>query len=623
MHFKEISAANKPNTIASEFTITRVDGDEYVYCPIRNKAYKVNNKPEEKVRQWWIYRLKEVYKYEFSQIDVEVQVKVGSTEAKKKADIVVYQDSKRLTPRIFIEVKNPTRHDGIEQLKVYMNATGCRLGVWSNGVPPHVYLLRIEPKEGEEEANWRELRNVPAKNEKIADVDTPITRKELEPVNDFLGILRECEDYIKAHEGATPFDEIFKLIFAKLFDERTNLKNDDSAAKFRVGALEAPEEARVRIVDELFDKAKKRWSGVFGVGEDINLTDESLAFCVSALQKAYLLKSDADVLGSAFEVMINPSMKGDKGQYFTPRHVIQMCISILDPRDGESVFDPACGSGGFLIGAMDHVYRQIEAERDDENEIIENKKDYASDCVFGMDYDRLIAKVAKAYMLIWGDGRSNIGVCDGLNEDSWDDDVLAKFTVGKGKTKKLREFNIIATNPPFAGDISTEDTLSKYVLAHKPMVGGHRKRVNKLSREKLFMERCLRMLTPRGRMAIVLPRGVLKNYNDEYVRRFILENARVVAVAGLGSNMFKPFTNTKTCVLFLQKRDKPIQNLNDVKDDPPAVFTVTERSGKDKSGRIILKENGEVDSDLGDMAAFIKGNISFKWHATAKKSKKE
>lgn len=169
-------------------------------------------------------------------------------------------------PRIFIEVKKPNRKDGIEQLKVYQNATGCRLGLWSNGTPPHVYLLRTEPTGDVEETSWRELRNIPSKNEKLSDVDNPITRKELEPLNDFLSIVRECEDYIKAHEGSNVFDEIFKLIIAKLFDEKTYLKNDNSKAHFRVGVFEAPEEARVRI-DELFEEATKRWSGIFEENE--------------------------------------------------------------------------------------------------------------------------------------------------------------------------------------------------------------------------------------------------------------------------------------------------------------------------------------------------------------------
>lgn len=610
MDYQIIECKTKPTKAPAQFTVFDVDGEEYIFCPLRNKVYKVNSSPEEKVRQWWIYHLKETYGYGFELMAAEVTVRVGSTEAKKKADIVVYKDAKKASPRIFVETKKPKRKDGIEQLKVYMNATGCRLGVWSNGAPPHVYLLRVEPKDGEEEATWRELRNIPSKNEKLEDVDTPITRRDLEPVTDFLSVLRQCEDHIKAHEGPNPFDEIFKLIFTKLYDERANLKNDESTAKFRVGVFEAPEEARTRILG-LFDKAKERWGGVFKSGEEINLIDETLAFCVSALQKVYLLKSDADVLGAAFEVMINPGMKGDKGQYFTPRHVVKMCIDVLKPRDGETFFDPACGSGGFLISAMEHVYAQIESERDDQGEILENKKDYANECVFGMDYDHLIAKVAKAYMLIWGDGRSNIAVCDSLNQDNWSSEVLSRFTVGKGKTMKLRQFNIIATNPPFAGDISADATLSKYELAYKVGKNGERRRVNKLSRDKLFIERCLNMLAPKGRLAIVLPRGILKNYNDEYIRRYILRHARVVAVVGLGSDMFKPFTNTKTCVLFLQKRQTPLDDVELALEDAAIAFAMTERPGKDRSGRLVIDNSGAVVSDLPTITDFIVKNVNF------------
>ena len=471
MEYERLRVQEKPIDAPASFTIFEVGEDQYIFCPIRKRSYKINNKPEEIVRQWWIYRLKEIYKYSFSEMGVEVSVRVGSTEAKKKADIVVYHDNKKTKPRIFIEVKKPNRRDGLDQLKVYMNATGCRLGLWSNGNPPHVYLLRTEPQGEEEEATWRELRNIPQRKESLHDVDTPITRSDLEPVSDFLSILKECEDHIKAHEGTSVFEEVFKLVFAKLYDERRNLKNDQSAASFRIGVFEGPEEARARI-SKLFHDAKDQWHGVFDSGEDIKLTDETLSFCVSALQNTYLLKSDADVLGAAFEVMINPSMKGDKGQYFTPRHVVRMCMEVLQPRDTETLLDPACGSGGFLVAAMDCVFQKIREERDDENDIMENQKDYASNNIFGIDYDRLIAKVAKAYMLIWGDGRANIAVADALNETNWNDETVAKFLDGRGRKKRLRQFDIVATNPPFAGDISAEDTLSKYEVAFKTKKNG-------------------------------------------------------------------------------------------------------------------------------------------------------
>ena len=601
MEFLTEKATERPTEAPAQFKVYEVGAESFVYCPVRNRAYKVNGKPEEVVRQWWLYRLKELYGYSFDQMSVEVPVKVGSAEAKKAADIVVYTNATRNQPRIFVEVKKPNRKDGIEQLRVYMNATGCRIGLWSNGSPPHVYLLRIEPTAGQEDVNWRELRDIPKKSQELADVDTPILRSELFPVTDFLSVMKECENYIKAHQGESVFQEVFKLIFAKLYDERKNLKNDSSPAVFRVGAFENAADAKKRI-QKLFADAKENWKGVFEDAEELLLSDESLAFCVSALQKSYLLKSDADILGSAFEVMINPDMKGDKGQYFTPRHVIRMCIDIIQPKENESVFDPACGSGGFLIGAMDHVFRAIRADRDDESEILENQKDYSSNNVFGIDFDRTIAKVAKAYMLIWGDGRSNIAVEDALNETNWHASVNSKLIVGKGKNAKFRQFNIIATNPPFAGDISSEETLSKYSLAYKQMANGKAKRLNKVARDKLYIERCLEFLAPNGRMAIVLPRGTLKNYTDEYVRRHILKEARVVAVVSLTGTMFKPFTNTKTCVLFVQKRKVPLTDLAKAKSDPKIVFAVSEHPGKDKSGNLIHLKDGTVDSDLGVIA---------------------
>ena len=603
----------KPIAASEHFVVSEVqgNGEHFIFCPIRRRAYAVDRKPEEIVRQWWLYELRDAYGYSWDQISVEVPVLVGSTEAKKKADIVVYTDSTKATPRIFIEVKKPNRKDGLDQLKVYMNATGCRLGMWSNGSSPNVYLLRIEPQGHEEEATWREVRNIPSLRETLSDVDNPITRGDLQPVDDFLAILRDCEDFIKAHEGSNPFDEVFKLIFAKLYDERRNLKNDSSAAKFAIGALEAASAARSRV-DALFKDAKDQWTGVFAAGEEIALGDESLAYCVSALQRTYLLKSDADVLGAAFKVMINPSMKGDKGQYFTPRHVVDLCVQVIRPTDNETIFDPACGSGGFLVGAMEHVFKQIAEERDDEGETLENQKDYASHNVFGLDYDPLIAKVAKAYMLIWGDGRSNIAVADALNESAWSDDAKSRFlTTDSSGQKKLRQFDIILTNPPFAGAISANDTLSKYALAYRMDSAGRRKRANKVNRDVLFIERALASLRPGGRMAIVLPRGILKNYGDERVRHFILRKAKVRAVVSLTGTMFKPFTNTKACVLFVERRTDDLTDLAEAAGDPDILYAVCERPGKDRSGRLLRGSNGQVISDLPQIAEYLKSELTW------------
>lgn len=601
----------KPTAVESIFTITTVGDEKYIFCPIRKRAYSVNSKPEELVRQSWLYKLRDEYGYQWNQISVEVPVLVGSTEAKKAADIVVYTDSKKQSARVFIEIKKPNRLDGLEQLKVYMNATGCRLGMWANGSDPNVYLLRIEPTDHTETVEWRELRNIPTQNETLTDVDNPITRADLSPVEDMLSIVKDCENYIKAHEGSDAFDEIFKLIFAKLFDERRNLKNDASAAQFRVGALEPADIARLRITT-LYKQAKERWPGVFNPGEELLLGDLALAYCVSALQRTYLLKSDVDVLGAAFEVMINPSMKGDKGQYFTPRHVVDLCVEILNPKENESVLDPACGSGGFLVGAMDHVFKTIARERDDQNEILENQKDYASESVYGIDYDPLIAKVAKAYMLIWGDGRSNICIADGLSEKNWNEHSKDRLLVDdEYGNKKLKQFDVIMMNPPFAGSVHSEEILSQYELAYSLDKKGKRKRAKSVSRDILFLERAIHYLRPGGRMAVVVPRGLLKNYTDEPVRRFLLKYSSIRAVISLSGSMFKPFTNTKTCVIFLQKRLEPLGDLEESQNDADVVYAVTQRPGKDRSGKVVRLADGTIDSDLPEIRDYVLKNIEW------------
>jgi type I restriction enzyme M protein len=254
----------------------------------------------------------------------------------------------------------------------------------------------------------------------------------------------------------------------------------------------------------------------------------------------------------------------------------------------------------------------IRKDRDDESEILENQKDYANECIFGIDYDRLIARVAKAYMLIWGDGRANIATCDALNEVSWPADIQAKFMVSKSGKRLPRQFDIIMTNPPFAGDIDAESTISKYNLSFKPKKDGTRRRVNRISRDKLFIERCLEMLAPGGRMAIILPRGVLKNYTDEYIRRFILAHAQILGAVSLTGDMFKPFTNTKTCVLFLTKRVAPILDIAKLKKTERAVFCVSEKPGKNKSGELIVDAKGDVQSDFGEITAYMRKYIKLR-----------
>lgn len=562
-----------------------------ILCFVRKKFIKLTQ--EEIVRQEFIKDLVEKWHYAIDQLAVEVKVKMGSTYAKKRADVVVYLDNKKQSPHIIIENKKPNRKDGLDQLHSYMNATGAQFGVWTSGTP--VFQLREEPN------RFRNILDIPANGESLADIDKPLLRRDLGKIDDLIGVVKDCENEIKVHQGLG-FDEMFKVIFAKIYDEKMNLGQEDSKCLFRIGVTERPDVAAKRIRD-LFEKARGKWSGVFKGGETIELNDYNLIYVASALQKSYLLESDADVLGAAFEMMVNPDFKSDLGQYFTPRQVVKMCVDMLNPNEDERICDPACGSGGFLIYTISHVYNQINKFWDKKDEAADHRKDFAQQNVYGIDYDPRLTKVAKAYMLIWGDGRSNIKCFDSLDYNNWS-------STNKGL---YNNFDIVMTNPPFAGAQKKAEILSQYDLAFKGDPTKH-KIMGSQSKAVLFLERSLELLRPGGRLCIVLPQGILNNLNDDYIRKYIDSSSRILAVVGLHENTFKPFTTPKTSVLFLQKwpdNKRPV--------DYNIFFAVSNLSGKDKRGNTIYtgeklrkgfktkrstvrKHSGTIQTDLFNIA---------------------
>jgi len=252
--------------------------------------------------------------------------------------------------------------------------------------------------------------------------------------------------------------------------------------------------------------------------------------------------------------------KGKKGQYFTPRHVIDMAVKMLNPHNKEYVIDPAAGSGGFLIHTMQWVWNNDLKDASHEKQV-----DYARRYLYGIDFDDKPVKISRALMLIAGDGRSHIFKLNSLNPKEWQgfDSEKEKaraelrerlLKTGDYDTDRTNEenfrnfaFDILFTNPPFAGEIREQLLLKDYELANKKG-----KLSKKVERDLLFIERALQLIKPGGRLAIVLPQGKLNNTNTKYVRQWLMEKARILAVVGLNVNTFKPHTGTKTSVLFLQ-----------------------------------------------------------------------
>ncbi len=569
-------------------------GKYYLKCFIRNKDLLVWNEekqigePEEIVRQLWIQKLIKEYEYPQDRLTVEVTVDFGREVHEKAADIVVLQDDKE-TAWVIIETKSPDSKDGLEQIKSYLNAKGGPIGVLSDG-KSKVILYRPYPHQFE-----NTLRNIPRANQTIQDVfESRLTINDLETNFDLVKIIKVLEELVLAGAGVDSFNEIFKLIYAKLYDEKY--------AKDRKDELLFRQSSDPRItydnINKLFEDAKKEWPGMFLAGESIQLSPSHLSVCIGELEKIKLYDANLEIVDQAFEYLLPDVAKGKKGQYFTPRHVIDMVVKMLNPKEEEYVIDPASGSGGFLIHAMQWVWDHGLLEKSRETKI-----NYAATHIYGIDFDDKPVKISRALMLIAGDGKSHVFKLNSLNPAEWSGDEGEKGVARYELQQRLHEFDdytkdednkkhfnvfdfdILLSNPPFAGEIKERTLLNEYELA-KNDKGKLR---NKMERHILFIERALNLLKPGGRMAIVLPQGVLNNTNMEYIRNWIFDKARILAVVGLHVNTFKPHTGTKTSVIFLQKwaDDEKIP------DDYPIFMAVSKNSGKDNSGDYMYKKDAE------------------------------
>jgi type I restriction enzyme M protein len=568
----------------------------YIQCLVRKKEIKLT--PEEAVRQLYLEILLDDYGYPADRIELEYNVTFG--REKKRADIVIFDKDKTTTPYIIVELKKPRLKDGKEQLKSYCNATGAPIGVWTNGDSISSYHRR-DPN------YFEDIPGIPKASEKLSDIlserwtiDDLIRRDKL--VNErksLKGLVLEMEDEVLANAGVDVFEELFKLIFTKLYDEMESGRNRKRYLEFRnYGDTETELKTKIQ---NLFDAAKQKWEGVFSTDAKIELTSSHLSVCVSSLQDVKLFNSNLDVVDDAFEYLINKSSKGEKGQYFTPRYVIDMCVKMLNPQEKETMIDTAAGSCGFPVHTIFYVWEQIMKDEGlDKSHLftLEQKPvrcvDYVNNKIFAIDFDEKSVRVARTLNLIAGDGQTNILHLNTLDWERWDEkttDENWQDTYGEGwrKFKKMRadkssnhefQFDILMANPPFAGDIKESRILAKYDLGKK----SDGKYQTAVGRDILFIERDLDFLKPGGRMAIVLPQGRFNNSSDKQIREFIAERCRILAVVGLHGNVFKPHTGTKTSVLFVQKWD---DTLCPKCEDYPIFFATMQEPGKDNSGEKI------------------------------------
>ena len=603
---------------------TRGKETAFVNCIVRGKDIQL--KPEEIVRQLYAARLIKQYGYTKKRLAFEYSVNFG--REKKSADIVIFDKDRSDASFIIVELKKPKLKDGKSQLRSYCNATGAPIGVWTNGEQISHYH-RKDPN------YFEDITDIPKANQSLQDIlserftlkNLIIKDKIANERKSLKDIILEMEDEVLANAGVDVFEEVFKLIFTKLYDEFQS-KKDKNNIEFYLGenlddeekadyeklkeALKGLNDKKFRIMEfrntgqtdtqlknkiqALFDDAKQQWSGVFPEGSAFELSDSHLSVCVSSLQDVKLFNSNLLVVDEAFEYLVNKSAKGEKGQYFTPRHVIDMCVQMLNPKRGEYMIDTASGSCGFPVHTIfkltGHLFTNAEIPDKDKQHVLK---------VFGIDFDEKTVRVARTLNLIAGDGETNVLHLNTLDFDRWRDktekDPRWVNTYGKGfeRLKKLRaekgedkqfDFDILMANPPFAGDIKESRILYQYELGFK---SDGKKAQTKVGRDILFIERNLDFIKPGGRMAIVLPQGRFNNTSDKHIREFIAKHGRILGVVGLHGNTFKPHTGTKTSVLFVQKwHDELCPRV----DDYPIFFAVSEKGGKDNSGDYIHVKNG-------------------------------
>lgn len=575
-----------------------------------------NETPEEYVRQEIEKSLVREYEYPREEIGVEFRVKMGT--ASKRADLVIFAEGggrKQLDVWAIIECKQATvtpdhRTEGVEQLFSYMAACGAEYGMWTNGQVRFCYRM-VEGKPVE-------VIDLPRKGRPADEAERPRfdTLKAAES-DALLFTFRRCHNYIHANQGLHKegaFWELLKLIFSKIEDERSEeLRFYATTGEWQ--NMNGQMKVRERI-SRLFHDVRADYPTIFDLNEEIQLEPRVLAYVVSQLQPYSLLDSDVDVKGKAYEEIVGSNLRGDRGEFFTPRNVCRMAVEMLDPGPKELVLDPACGTGGFLIVAMNHVRDKIRAAerrkwRDPDNpsprqleELARKESEYLRRYIVGIDFNPHLVKAAKMNMVMNNDGEGGLYQANSLDRPStWSDELRKRDVVGK--------VDVIFTNPPFGKNLKVMEpsTLEQYDLGH---IWGYdveadswalrapRTVMTSQPPEVLFIERCVQLLKPGGRMAIVLPDSILGAPGLSYVREWILQNTRVLASIDMHPDTFQPHNSTQTSLLVLQKKSFHEIELEKAagKRVYEAFFALANHVGHDKRGNRVYVRDAEGNEVL-------------------------
>lgn len=596
--------------------------------------------PEEYVRQTIEKRLINEHKYSLKQVKIEFTLQLGSR--KPRADIVVFEkdcvEKIQENIKLIIECKKETvdirnAKDGIEQLKSYMSAcSNCEWGMWTNGKQKEVLKKFINDKG---QIDFMDYNDIPSSNGSLDEINRP-TRQSLKNAYDdnLLFVFKTCHNHIHVNDGLQKqpaFFELLKVIFCKIEDERDIPKPLDFYTTSEERSNPDGQLTVKKRISQIFERVKKKQGKIFDKNDEIKLQPRSLAYIVSELQKYSLLNTNIDIKGKAYEEIVGANLRGDRGEFFTPRNVMKMVVEMINPKIDEKVLDSSCGTGGFLVTAMTHVIAELEAEfslslgipkdkwnNDSMRAFQDRISEMASHNYFGFDINPDLVKATKMNMVMNNDGSGNILQTNSLlPPHEWSDEFRTKLTEALGIDKSILRshktigyFDVIVTNPPFGSKIPIKDKniLEQFDLAHiweQDKKKGSWKKTARLQSsvppEILFIERCIQLLAPNGRLGIVLPDSILGSPGLGYIREWLIKNTRIIASIDLHVDTFQPRNGTQTSVLFLQKK---VQEQKDAEEksgnmaDYHIFMAMIEKVGHDKRGNPLFRRDKEGNEIL-------------------------
>jgi type I restriction enzyme M protein len=610
-----LSIAVAPTRVASLLPIPQTDDKGRVWCPLKGE-YRAST-PEELVRQIYILHLKENYGYSFEQMGQELRTQHGRRSP--RADIVVWESpvakNQQKTPVVVVECKAESveiHQRDYYQGESYTRAVGCELFVTHNQRQTAVFKLipglpgeSVQINELPRAADWGDA----ARLEEIKKGTRAFSRKE------FQELLFKCHGILRDVHKMDPgraFDTISKILFIKMYVERTG-----TWGTFTTDYLDKRAEVRLPsdppVHQQLFELTKKKYEPdeLFSERDELDVSEETFRRIVKELERFNLSATGDDVKGLAFEKFLGTTSRGELGQFFTPRPIVNFMVDLLDPAEGEMICDPACGSGGFLSRAYEHIRTKIELDIQAKKDAVRAKVEarllpedkeaalikaefvrlniqldpeaddppsrirrLSYECVFGTDAEPRAARTSKMNMIMHGDGHGGIHFHDGLV------DINGVFP---------ERFNVVLTNPQFGGNVGEDQKFGNSEQTRIPKDPKYAKRCRELYGEEwqrhydrlrswvstkqklldayeigkdkpnrptdlLFLERCLQLLKPGGRMGIVLPDGNLNNPSLAWLRRWVEGKARLLAIVSLPEETFDSADATvKASLVFLRK----------------------------------------------------------------------